>query len=244
MFTIIPAIDLINGNCVRLTQGDFDEVSTYALDPLEQARRFADAGLKRLHLVDLDGARSGRPSKTHQAILAKIAKLSPLEIDYSGGIRSIDDVAAALGNGAAKVCIGSIAISNRALASDCLAQFGEDRFILAADIKEGVLVTHGWRSSSGIKLYDFIDQMTSLGFWKIQVTDISCDGTMLGPPVSLYADLVNRFDRCEFIASGGIACSNDIRRLSAIGVREAIVGKAFYEGKLDLQEASWLQSEL
>lgn len=235
MITIIPAIDLIEGRCVRLSQGDFNRRTAYGGDPLEMAKRFEDAGLKRLHLVDLDGARTGQV--VNLGVLERIAAGTGLQIDFSGGIKGVANVKEVLDAGATWVSVGSMAVKNPAVFKACLATFGPGRMILGADVKEeGRVAVNGWLEQTETSVYDVIQQYYDLGLKQVFCTDITRDGMLQGPSVALYRDMVDRYPGLDIIASGGVSSLEDVAALDATGCKGVIIGKAIYEGKIGLDE--------
>ncbi|MDR1273280.1 MAG: 1-(5-phosphoribosyl)-5-[(5-phosphoribosylamino)methylideneamino] imidazole-4-carboxamide isomerase [Odoribacteraceae bacterium] len=229
---VIPAIDLIDGKCVRLTQGDYARPAFYASTPLDIALRYEAAGLRRLHLVNLDGARDGRLSRLD--ILERIATRTSLQVDFSGGIRNDDDPRRVLDAGAAWACVGSVACLDPARAASWLERHG-DRLIIGADTLDGVIRARGWQEATGLTVFDLVN--THAGrLHHLMCTDISCDGTLAGPNFALYGQLRERFPDLRVIASGGVCDLDDARRLLAGGVSGVIVGKALLEGKIALEE--------
>lgn len=231
---IVPAIDLIGGRCVRLEQGDFKRVDCVGDDPIAIAQQFAQAGCSRLHLVDLDGARFGEPR--HIDILQRIASATQLKIDYSGGLRSDDDLQAAFDAGASQVVIGSAAVISEQLCKGWFQRFGGAKIILGLDLFKGQVRVKGWSEGSELKLLDVISRYNQSGLLTVMSTDISCDGMLMGPSVALYQELRSSFPQLQIIASGGIRSRADLERLAEIGVHEAIVGKALYSGALQLDD--------
>jgi phosphoribosylformimino-5-aminoimidazole carboxamide ribotide isomerase len=231
---IIPAIDIIDGKCVRLTEGDFTQKKIYHENPLDIAKMFADAGIKRLHLVDLDGAKNGKV--INWKVLEMIATHTQLIIDFGGGIKSQEDVQLVLNAGATYVTIGSIAVNNQPLFTQWLQHFGVDKFLLGADIKNGFIAINGWLETTNIPIDDFIATYLSLGVTQIFCTDVSKDGKMEGPSIHLYRRLINSQPKLALIASGGVSTLQDLIQLKAIGCSGAIVGKAIYENKISLND--------
>ena len=231
---IIPAIDIIEGSCVRLVQGDYNLKTEYASDPLEMAKRFEDHGLKRLHLVDLEGAKGG--TIVNLKSLERIAKHTRLVIDFGGGIKSHDDLRDAFNAGASMVTCGSIAAKDRPLVESWLARYGADRLILGADAKDGMIATHGWLETTSLKVGPFIDAYLALGFYRVICTDIALDGMLKGPSFALYDELLASRPSLRLIASGGIASIEDVYALHEAGLDGAIIGKALYEGAITLEE--------
>jgi phosphoribosylformimino-5-aminoimidazole carboxamide ribotide isomerase len=231
---IIPAIDLIDGKCVRLSQGDYDRKTVYNEDPLEVARMFEDAGIRRLHLVDLDGAKANHifNYKTLETISSKTS----LVIDFGGGLKSDGDLRIAFENGAAMITGGSIAVKNRDIFLHWLELYGPEKIILGADAKDNKISISGWTEATELPVVDFIGSYTSGGISKVISTDINKDGMMSGPSFELYRGILEQFPNLHLIASGGIASMDDILRLEEMGVPGVITGKAIYEGKISLSE--------
>jgi phosphoribosylformimino-5-aminoimidazole carboxamide ribotide isomerase len=242
MITIIPAIDIIGGECVRLTRGDYASKSVYYKDPVEAALRYADAGVGRLHLVDLDGAKSSAPKNL--AVLERVAVRTGLDIQWGGGIKNADSLRSVLDAGAKRAIIGSIAASQPEMFEGWLAEFGPERIILGADVRDaagGRIATHGWLEESALTAESLIARFAARGLEQAIVTDISRDGMLAGPAVELYTALQSAFPRVEITASGGISSAADIARLDEQNIRSVIVGKALYENKITLEELKkWL----
>lgn len=234
--TIIPAIDIINGKCVRLTKGDYAQQKIYNDNPVEVARQFEEAGIKRLHIVDLDGAKAGKIINLE--VLGKIATATKLEIDFGGGVKNITDVANIFNAGAAMVTIGSLAVKHPEVLEEWLMEFGAERFFIGADVLDEKIKISGWLEDSGINIFDFIGKMISLGSTNIFCTDISKDGVMQGPSVELYKKIMEQHPEINLVASGGVSNIDDVVQLKAIGCAGAIIGKAIYEGKITLGELS------
>lgn len=232
--TIIPAIDIIDGKCVRLTKGDFTQQKIYSDEPLEVAKQFADAGFSRLHIVDLDGARSG--SVVNLKVLEAIASATKLVIDFGGGIKKITDLENVFNAGAAIAAIGSLAAQQQALLEEWLIEFGTGKFLIGADVLDEKIKISGWLKDTGINVFDFIGNMISIGVTTIFCTDISKDGMLSGPSVDLYKKILEHHPEINLIASGGVSSMNDILRLKEAGCSGAIVGKSIYEGKINLKE--------
>ena len=232
--TIIPAIDIINGKCVRLTKGDYAQQKVYNENPVEVAKQFADAGLKRVHLVDLDGAKAG--NIVNIAVLEAIASATNLVIDFGGGIKNINDVSSVFSAGAAMATIGSLAVKHPELLEEWLMEFGADKFLIGADVLEGKIKISGWLEDGGIDIFTFIGKMIGLGAANIFCTDISKDGVMEGPSIELYKQIMEQHPEINLIASGGVSNLNDVLELKAIGCSGAIIGKAIYEGNIPLQQ--------
>ena len=240
--TIVPAIDLIDGKCVRLSKGDYSQCRTYSDSPVDMARRFQDAGLKRLHLVDLDGARSHHI--VNLRTLEQIAAHTTLTIDFGGGVKSDADISSAFSAGADMVTVGSLAVTDQELMSEWIGKYGPERLILGADVRDGYISVNGWKEDSRLSLNAFIDMYRQQGISHILCTDINRDGMLQGPSVGLYKDLLSKFPGIELIASGGVSCDEDLIDLSRAGLFEAIVGKAYYEGRISLDRLSELEQIL
>jgi phosphoribosylformimino-5-aminoimidazole carboxamide ribotide isomerase len=231
---IIPAIDLIDGKCVRLTQGDYAQKKVYNENPLEVAKMFEDAGIQRLHLVDLDGAKAKKI--VNHAVLRDIATHTNLVIDFGGGLQSDEDLKIAFDNGASMITGGSIAVKNRPMFEAWLQQFGADKIILGADAKDGFIAVSGWQDTTELPLLSFIQDYQQIGVRKVISTDIAKDGLMAGPSFDLYGDILAQCAGIEIIASGGVTTLHDLNELKAMGVHGAIVGKALYEGSIQLKD--------
>ncbi|MFC6223268.1 HisA/HisF-related TIM barrel protein [Hymenobacter artigasi] len=231
---IIPAIDLINGQCVRLSAGDFARQTTYDADPVAVARRFADAGLRRLHLVDLDGARAGQP--VNLAVLEAIASQTSLDIDAGGGIQTAAALAQVLGAGAAHATAGSLAVREPATVQAWLAQYGADTIFLGADYKGAHIVINAWVDQSDLTLTGFVADYLAAGGTTFICTDVSKDGLLQGPSLPTYRLLVEQFPTARFIASGGVTTISDLELLAEAGMHGAIIGKALYEGTIALAD--------
>lgn len=233
---IIPAIDIMYGKCVRLTQGQYDTRRIYNEHPLEVAQQFEDAGLKRLHLVDLDGAKEGRV--INWSVLENIAGKTNLEIDFGGGIGTAKDLQIVFESGAYFASVGSIAVKNERLLRDWILTYGPERFLLGADVRDEKISISGWQEDTEIMVYDFIEKYLDTGINKIFCTDIKMDGSLKGPSLELYKIIMKRFPTLYFIASGGIRSLDDIYQLEATGCKSAIIGKAIYEGLITLKDLS------
>ncbi len=227
---IIPAIDLINGSCVRLTGGDFARQTTYAADPLAQAQYFEQLGAKRLHLVDLDGARAREPRQL--PVLERIARHTGLHIDFGGGIQTTAAAEQAFAAGAAQLTAGSIAAREPELVGEWLARFGAERIIIGADFKGEYIAVSAWTEQSSQRLPDFIGDYLVAGATTFICTDVSRDGQLQGPATATYAALRQRFPTAQFVASGGVTTSADVAALRELGMGGAIIGKAIYEGTI------------
>jgi phosphoribosylformimino-5-aminoimidazole carboxamide ribotide isomerase len=230
---IIPAIDIIEGKCVRLTKGDYASAKTYSHNPVEVARQFEDAGIKHLHLVDLDGAKSNRI--INYGIISKIASQTSLVIDFGGGLKSSEDVKIAFENGAHKITAGSIAIKDPDRIPEWLSLYGNDRILLGADCSDRKIAVGGWLEKSDEDVVEFISRYKAKGIETVVCTDISRDGMLIGPAHELYAEILSKTN-ISLIASGGISSVNDLDILKKAGCSGAIIGKAIYEGQIKLKE--------
>ena len=229
---IIPAIDIIDGKCVRLTQGDYAQKTIYNENPLEVAKAFEDAGIKRLHLVDLDGAKAGVVK--NWKVLESIALHTKLVIDFGGGIKTDEDVALVFERGASLATIGSIAVANPALFLSWVSAYGADRFFLGADVKDNLIAVNGWMHTSTTSIDTFIGDYLAKGISNIFCTDVSKDGRLEGPSTELYQSLIQLFPSLKLVASGGVSSLQDLETLDRIGCAGAIVGKAIYENRISL----------
>ena len=230
MIELIPAIDIIEGKCVRLVQGEYDRKTIYSDDPVDIARGFEDMGIRRLHLVDLDGARAGHV--VNLGILEKIASQTRLIIDFGGGIKSDEDLKKVFDAGSAMATAGSIAVSNKEIVEFWFQEFGPDRIILGADVRRNMIAVNAWQDDTGMDIFGFISGYESSGVKKVICTDISRDGMLSGPSYKLYNELNKSFPDLEIIASGGVSEIGDIRELENTGVGGVIFGKAYYEGNI------------
>ncbi|GAC1427450.1 MAG: 1-(5-phosphoribosyl)-5-[(5-phosphoribosylamino) methylideneamino]imidazole-4-carboxamide isomerase [Chitinophagaceae bacterium] len=231
---IIPAIDIIDGKCVRLTQGDYEQKTIYNEHPLEVAKQFEGAGLKRLHLVDLDGAKAG--SVKNWKVLEAIAGKTSLVIDFGGGIKKESDLKIVFDCGAAYATIGSLAVKEETTFVSWLQLYGAAKFLLGADVKDEKIAIDGWLETTRIRVYDFIQKYIAHGVQQIFCTDISKDGKLEGPSTALYKNIINEFPALHFIASGGVSSMKDLEDLQAMGCKGVIVGKAIYEGRISIKE--------
>ena len=231
---IIPAIDIIDGKCVRLTEGDYQQKKIYNENPLEVALQFESAGIKRLHLVDLDGAKAGKV--TNWKVLETIANHTQLIIDFGGGIKTATDVSTVLNAGARYATVGSVAAKQKDLFTEWLHQFGVDKFLLGADVKNGYITINGWLNTTELPVQQFMENYMQLGVQQIFCTDVSKDGRLEGPSIELYQSLLNALPHLHLIASGGISSVDDLLQLQQIGCSGAIVGKAIYENKISLNQ--------
>ena len=231
---IIPAIDIIDGKCVRLSQGDYDRKTVYNENPLEVAKMFEAVGITRLHLVDLDGAKANHI--VNHKVLELISTKTSLIIDFGGGLKSDEDLKIAFESGAAMVTGGSIAVKEPEVFLNWLEKFGGEKIILGADAKDGKIAVSGWQESTELPVIEFISGFHKSGITKVISTDISRDGMLSGPAFELYAEIIKTLPGVEIIASGGIASMHDIYKLAEMGVPGVITGKAIYEGKISLEE--------
>jgi phosphoribosylformimino-5-aminoimidazole carboxamide ribotide isomerase len=235
---IIPAIAIIDGKCVRLTQGDYARKKIYNERPLEVALAFQDAGLKRLHLVDLDGAKAG--AVRNWKVLETIAGKTGLVVDFGGGIKTAEDVDIIFNSGAALATVGSMAVKDGERFVSWLQQYGAARFLLGADVKNEKIAVSGWLETTDRLVYDFIGEYIEKGVKQIFCTDVSKDGLLQGPALELYRNIIGKFPELHFIASGGVGSMGDIQRLEEAGCKGVIIGKAIYEGLITLNEISGL----
>jgi phosphoribosylformimino-5-aminoimidazole carboxamide ribotide isomerase len=233
---IIPAIDLIDGKCVRLTQGDYNQKKEYNSNPLEVAKSFEDAGLTRLHLVDLDGAKQKRI--VNHRVLEQIATHTQLHIDFGGGVQSDADLEVAFNAGARQVTGGSIAVRNRPMFESWLQKYGPERIILGADAHHQKIAVSGWQEATEVSVFDFVEDFAAKGVRYVISTDVAKDGLLQGPSFDLYQQLQNRVPNIHLIASGGVSEMEDILRLNEMGIYGVIVGKAIYEGRITLKQLS------
>jgi phosphoribosylformimino-5-aminoimidazole carboxamide ribotide isomerase len=238
-FSPIPAIDIIEGKCVRLTKGDYSQKTVYNENPLEVAQLFEDSGLRRLHLVDLDGAKAGKV--INWKVLEKLASKTHLIIDFGGGIKSPEDVHIILNSGAALATVGSMAVKNAPLFEMLLLQFGAEKFLLGADVKEEKIAVQGWTEQTDLHINDFLANYMGKGVQQFFCTDIAKDGMMQGPSTELYMALLEKHTGLQLIASGGIRHMDDVEAMKNIGMAGAIIGKAIYEGKIDLKTLATIQ---
>ncbi len=232
--TIIPAIDIIDGKCVRLTKGDYAQKTIYNEDPLEVALQFEGAGLKRLHLVDLDGAKAG--DVKNWKVLEKIAVKTKLAIDFSGGISTQKNLEITFNSGAAYASIGSIAVKDEFTFSGWLMAFGAERFIIGADVKDGKVVIKGWTESTPLTVFELIERYKLKGVRQFFCTDVNKDGLLEGPATLLYKKIMNEHPSIDLIASGGIATIKELDELREAGCTGAIIGKAIYENRISLAD--------
>lgn len=229
---IIPAIDIIDGQCVRLTKGDYNQKKTYNTNPLEVAQEFEAAGFTHLHLVDLDGAKSG--SIKNAEVLKTITSNTNLKVDFGGGVKTNTDIELAFNSGAQQITGGSIAVKDSEVFKGWITTYGSNKIILGADVKDEMIATNGWLETSDASLWDFLNSYISLGIEYVICTDISKDGLLQGSSNKLYKKIMEKFPTVKLVASGGVTSESDLIELEKIGVYGAIVGKAIYEGKLSL----------
>lgn len=232
--TIIPAIDIIDGKCVRLTKGDFSQQKIYNEDPLEVAFQFEGAGLKRLHLVDLDGALAGNVK--NWKVLEKIAGKTKLEIDFSGGISTQENLEICFDSGAAYAAVGSIVVKDEFTFTGWLLAFGPGRFIIGADVKDERIVIKGWTETTALSVFDLVEKYKTKGVKQFFCTDVNKDGLLQGPAIALYKKIMNQHPSVDLVASGGITSVKDLEELREAGCHGAIIGKAIYENRITLTE--------
>lgn len=230
---LIPAIDIINGQCVRLTKGDYNQKKIYNDNPVEVAMNFEKLGFKRLHVVDLDGAKSKHI--VNDGVLKEITKATNLIVDFGGGIKTKDDIEKAFEAGASMVTIGSVAVTNRQLFLEWIEMYGAERLILGADVRNGKISINGWKEDSSEELLPFLKQYVDKGVKNVLCTEISKDGTLQGPAINLYKDIMKAYPQLHLIASGGVSSNDDITDLDNAGIPAVVFGKAFYEGKIDIK---------
>lgn len=234
MIELIPAIDIIDGQCVRLTKGDYDQKTVYRDSPAEVAKEFEQLGFKRLHVVDLDGAKSKHI--VNDGVLRRITTGTSLRVDFGGGIKTDEDMEKAFEAGASMVTIGSIAVTQPELFIGWLDKYGADRMILGADVRNGKISINGWKEDSAEDLLPFLQKYIEAGVRNVLCTEISKDGTLQGPAIELYKEVMTAYPQLHLIASGGVSSINDIKALDAAGIPAVVFGKAIYEGRIDLQE--------
>lgn len=234
MIELIPAIDIIGGQCVRLTKGDYDQKTVYRDSPAEVAREFEDIGFKRLHVVDLDGAKSKHI--VNEQVLQTITAETHLTVDFGGGIKTDEDIEKAFTAGASMVTIGSIAVTNPDLFMGWLEKYGSDRIILGADVRHGKISINGWKEDSSEDLLPFLRKYVDAGVKNVLCTEISKDGTLAGPAIELYRQVMAAYPELHLIASGGVSSIEDIQALDTAGIPAVVFGKAIYEGRIDLNE--------
>lgn len=241
MIELIPAIDIINGQCVRLTKGDYDQKTVYRDSPAEVAKEFEEIGFRRLHVVDLDGAKSKHI--VNEAVLTAITTETNLVVDFGGGIKTDEDIEKAFAAGAAMVTVGSIAVTQPDLFMGWLEKYGPERMILGADVRHGKISINGWKEDSCEDLLPFLRKYIEAGVCNVLCTEISKDGTLSGPAISLYSEVMEAYPELHLIASGGVSSLDDIKALNAAGIPAVVFGKAIYEGKINLNELWDWQNE-
>ncbi len=234
MIELIPAIDIINGQCVRLTKGDYDQKTVYRDSPAEVAKEFEEIGFRRLHVVDLDGAKSKHI--VNDEVLRAITTDTQLTVDFGGGIKTDEDIEKAFAAGAAMVTVGSIAVTQPDLFMGWLEKYGPERMILGADVRHGKISINGWKEDSAEDLLPFLQKYIDAGVRNVLCTEISKDGTLSGPAIGLYSEVMEAYPELHLIASGGVSSLDDIMALDAAGIPAVVFGKAIYEGKIDLRE--------
>ena len=234
MIELIPAIDIINGQCVRLTKGDYDQKTVYRDSPAEVAREFEALGFKRLHVVDLDGAKSKHI--VNDGVLKAITSETSLTVDFGGGIKTDEDIEKAFGAGAAMVTVGSIAVTNPDMLLGWIEKYGAERMILGADVRNGKISINGWKEDSTEALLPFLRKYIDAGVRNVLCTEISKDGTLSGPAIDLYKQVMDVYPQLHLIASGGVSSKEDIMALDAAGIPAVVFGKAIYEGRINLEE--------
>ena len=231
---IIPAIDIINGKCVRLSKGDYNSKIIYNENPLEVAKLFEDHGFNYLHIVDLDGAKSSKV--VNFDVLESISNNTKLKIDFGGGVKSTDDLKRVINAGADQVTVGSVAVKNPGLLYEWISDYGVDKIILGADVKGLNIATDGWLETSDLSLFNFLKEFYLRGIRTVLCTDIAKDGMLQGPSFQLYQTIMDKYPDLDLIASGGISCINDVIKLKESGIPAVVIGKAIYENKIDLKE--------
>lgn len=234
MIELIPAIDIIDGQCVRLTKGDYNQKKVYNDDPLTVAKEFEKIGFKRLHMVDLDGARSKHI--VNNEILRRVTAETSLIVDFGGGIKSEEDIVKAFESGASMITVGSIAVTQPELFIQWMEKYGPEKMILGADVRNGMISINGWKKDSQISLLSFLKQYVEAGVKNVLCTEISKDGTLQGPAVTLYKEIMSAYPKLHLIASGGVSRKEDIDELESEGIPAVVFGKAIYEGRINLKE--------
>jgi phosphoribosylformimino-5-aminoimidazole carboxamide ribotide isomerase len=238
MIELIPAIDIIGGQCVRLTKGDYDQKTVYG-EPLDMALEFERIGFQRLHVVDLDGAKSKHI--VNEEVLRRITTETQLVVDFGGGIKTDEDLKKAFAAGAKMVTVGSIAVTQPQLFMQWLEKYGADRMILGADVRHGKISINGWKEDSSEDLLPFLRKYIDAGVKNVLCTEISKDGTLAGPAIDLYREVMAAYPQLHLIASGGVSSIEDIKALDAAGIPAVVFGKAIYEGRIDLRELKELE---
>jgi phosphoribosylformimino-5-aminoimidazole carboxamide ribotide isomerase len=241
MIELVPAIDIIDGQCVRLTKGDYAQKTVYSASPAAVAKEFEALGFKRLHVVDLDGARSKHI--VNDAVLKAITTETSLIVDFGGGIKTDEDIEKAFASGAAMVTVGSIAVTRPDLFIGWLSRYGAERMILGADVRQGKISINGWKEDSTEDLLPFLSRYIDAGVRNVLCTEISKDGTLAGPALQLYRTVIDAYPGLHLIASGGVSSIGDIRALDEAGIPSVVFGKAIYEGRINLKELSCLSQK-
>ena len=241
MIELVPAIDIIDGQCVRLTKGDYAQKTVYSASPAAVAKEFETLGFKRLHVVDLDGARSKHI--VNDAVLKAITTETSLIVDFGGGIKTDEDIEKAFASGAAMVTVGSIAVTRPDLFIGWLSRYGAERMILGADVRQGKISINGWKEDSTEDLLPFLSRYIDAGVRNVLCTEISKDGTLAGPALQLYRTVIDAYPGLHLIASGGVSSIGDIRALDEAGIPSVVFGKAIYEGRINLKELSCLSQK-
>lgn len=239
---IIPAIDIIEGRCVRLSQGDYAQTKVYDASPVDMAKRYADCGVKRIHVVDLDGAKSSSPRNLKT--LEKMAVGADVEIEWGGGIKSEESLRALFDYGATYAIVGSVAAQNQMLFAEWLARYGGERMVLGADVRDGKVAVNGWQQEVELTIDDLVGEFLPMGLSQVICTDISRDGMLQGPSFEIYTRLQEQYGAVDFTVSGGISAMKDIEECDRLGLRKVIVGKAIYENRITLKDIErWLLNE-
>lgn len=234
MIELIPAIDIIDGKCVRLTKGDYDQKKVYNENPVEVAKDFERLGFKRLHVVDLDGAKAKHIVNVE--VLKGVTSETSLTVDFGGGIKSEEDLQKAFESGAKMVTLGSIAVTDRDFTCRCIERFGAEKIVLGADVRNGKISINGWKEDSADDLMPFLQFYVDRGIKNVLCTEISKDGTLAGPAIELYKEIMAQFPDIHLIASGGVSSNKDIEALDEAGIPAVVFGKAFYEGRIDISK--------
>lgn len=234
MIELIPAIDIIDGKCVRLTKGDYQQKAVYCDSPADIAKKMEAIGYKRLHVVDLDGAKSRHIVNT--VALQSITTATSLTVDFGGGIKTDRDIETAFNNGASMVTVGSVAVTSPELLDTWIERYGADRIVLGADVRDRRIAINGWKEDSELELLHFLNHYVKRGIRKVLCTDISRDGTLTGPAIPLYKDIMTAFPDLHLIASGGVSCMEDIEKLNEAGIPAVVFGKAIYEGRINMKK--------
>ncbi|OEK05111.1 1-(5-phosphoribosyl)-5-[(5-phosphoribosylamino)methylideneamino]imidazole-4-carboxamide isomerase [Roseivirga misakiensis] len=238
---IIPAIDIIGGKAVRLTQGDYGRKTEYADNPATVAKQFEAAGLKNLHVVDLEGAKASQP--VNLQTLQEITSQTTLNVDFGGGVKSDESIQKVFAAGAQHVTAGSIAVKNKPLVKSWIDRYGAEKIILGADVQNEKIAINGWQEDSGLDLFEFLEEYIEMGVTHTICTDVSKDGLLQGPAFDLYRKIQEAFPNLKLIASGGVSSLADLKALKEMGVYGTIVGKAYYEGRISLEELAALENQ-